>query len=62
MHKDRIFPKNLLENKEMDIKNGVINIQTAGYNGAHTVDGIVNHSGYWVSTLWGSKIADFETT
>ena len=29
--------KNLLENKDMDLKNGVINIQAAGYNGAHTV-------------------------
>ena len=39
MHKDRIFQKSLLENKEIDFKNGVVkNIQTAGYNGAHTVD------------------------
>ena len=29
--------KNLLENKEMDFKNGIKNIQVAGYNGAHTV-------------------------
>ena len=29
--KDRIFWKKLLENKEMDFKNGAINIQTAGY-------------------------------
>ena len=34
-----IFPENLLENKEMDFKNGVKNIQTAGYNGARTVFG-----------------------
>ena len=37
MHKDRIFPKNLLENKEIDFKNGVKNIQTTGYTGARTV-------------------------
>ena len=43
----------------MDFKNGVKNIQASGYNGAHTVDGIVNHSGYWVSTLWGSKLVRF---
>ena len=29
--------KNLLENKEMVFKNGVKNIQTAGYNGSCTV-------------------------
>ena len=33
------FMKNkLLENKEMYFKNGIINIQTVGYNAAHTVD------------------------
>ena len=37
IHKDRIFWKNLLENKEMVFKNGVKNIQAAAYNGAHTV-------------------------
>ena len=37
VHKDRIFWKNLLENKEMVFKNGVINIEAAGYNGARTV-------------------------
>ena len=37
IHKDRIFPKHLLENKEMDFKNGVKNIQTTGYTGARTV-------------------------
>ena len=37
IQKDRIFSKNLLENKEMDFKNGVENIQTAGNNGACTV-------------------------
>ena len=31
------FPKILLKNKEMDFKNGVINIEAEGYNGAHTV-------------------------
>ena len=31
---DRIFWKNLLENKEMVFKNGVKNIQAVGYNGA----------------------------
>ena len=35
---DRIFWKNLLENKEMVFKNGVKNIQTAGYNGAPTIN------------------------
>ena len=34
---DRIFWKNLLENKEMVFKYGVKNIQTASYDGAHTV-------------------------
>ena len=29
--------KNLLENKEMDFKNGVKYIQAAGYNGTHKV-------------------------
>ena len=38
IHKDRILWKNLLENKEMDFKNGVKNIPAAGYNGARTVD------------------------
>ena len=37
INKDRIFPKSLLENKIMDFKNGVINIQTTGYNGACTI-------------------------
>ena len=37
IHKDRIFRKNLLENKEMVFKNGVKNIQTVGYNGAHGI-------------------------
>ena len=37
IHKDRIFWKNLLENKEMNFKNEVKNIQAAGYNGARTV-------------------------
>ena len=36
-HKDRIFWKNLLENKEMVFKIGVKNVQAAAYNGAHTV-------------------------
>ena len=31
------FPKILLKNKEMDFKNGVINIQVAAYNGTRTV-------------------------
>ena len=30
IHKDKLFWKNLLENKEMVFKNGVINIQAAG--------------------------------
>ena len=32
-HKDKILSKKLLENKEMDFKNGVKNIQAAVYNG-----------------------------
>ena len=36
INKDRILKK-ILENKEMDFKNWVINIQAAGYNGAYTV-------------------------
>ena len=36
IQKDSIFWKNL-KNKEMVFKNGVINIQAAAYNGAHTV-------------------------
>ena len=36
IHKDRIFWENLLENKEMVFKNGVKNIQTAGYNWTRT--------------------------
>ena len=35
--KDRIFWKKLLENKEIDFKNGVENIQAAGNNGARMV-------------------------
>ena len=37
IHKNIIFCKNLLENQGIDFKNGVENIQTAGYNGACTV-------------------------
>ena len=37
IHKQRILWKYLLENKETVFKNGVKNIQTAGYNGARTV-------------------------
>ena len=37
IHKDRIFWKTLLENKEMVFKNRVKNIKTAGYNGTRTV-------------------------
>ena len=37
IHKDRILWKNLIENKEIVLKNGVKNIQTTGYNGARTV-------------------------
>ena len=37
MHKDRIFWKNLLKNKEMVVENGVKNIQAAAYDGARTV-------------------------
>ena len=37
IHKDRIFWKNLLKNKEIVFGNGVKNIQAASYNGARTV-------------------------
>jgi hypothetical protein len=37
VHNDKIFWKNLLENKEMVLKNGVKNIQAVGYNGTRTV-------------------------
>jgi hypothetical protein len=33
MHKAKIFRKKLLENKEMDFRIGLMNIQAAGYNG-----------------------------
>ena len=37
IQKDIILWKNLLENKERNFKNGVINIQAVGYNGVHMV-------------------------
>jgi len=37
IHKDRIFWKNLLKNKEIVFENGVKNIQAAAYNSARTV-------------------------
>ena len=37
IHKDRIFWKNLLKNKEMVFENGVKSIQAVAYNGVHTV-------------------------
>ena len=37
IHKDKIFWKNLLENKEMVFKNRVKNIQAAAYNGFRTI-------------------------
>ena len=37
IHKDRILWKNLLEIKEIVLKIGVKNTQTAGYNGARTL-------------------------
>ena len=37
IHKDRIFWKNFLENKEMVFINGVKNIQVGAYNGERTV-------------------------
>ena len=37
IHKDRLFWKNLLKNKEIVFENGVQNIQAAAYNGARTV-------------------------
>ena len=38
IHKDRIFWKNLIKNKEMVFGNGVKNIQAPAYNGARTVN------------------------
>ena len=38
IHKNRIFSKNLLENREMSFKKWVINIQDAVYNGECTED------------------------
>ena len=37
VHKARILWKNILENKEMAFKNGVVNLQAAGYNCTRTV-------------------------
>ena len=37
IHKDRIFWKKLLKNKEMVFENGVKNVQAAAYNGVCTV-------------------------
>ena len=37
IHKDRIFWKNLIKNKEMVFGDGVKNIQAAAYNGERTV-------------------------
>ena len=37
IHKDRIFWKNLLKNKETVFGNGVKNIQVAAYNGVRTL-------------------------
>ena len=37
IRKDRVFWKKSLKNKEMDFKNGVKNVQTAGYNSERTV-------------------------
>ena len=36
IHKDRIFWKNLLKNKEMVFGNGIKNIQVVAYNGVRT--------------------------
>ena len=36
IQKDRVYGKNLLENKKMLYQNKVKNIQTAAYNGART--------------------------
>ena len=41
IHKDRIFWKKLLENKEMVFKNEVKNIQATAYNGARTVSQVI---------------------
>ena len=37
IQKERIFGKNLLGNKKMVFKNGVINILTAAYDGVNAV-------------------------
>ena len=59
IHKDRIFWKNLLKNKEMVFENGVNNIQAAAYNGARTVltlnpvnFEILLHVGNFVASIW----------
>ena len=38
-NKGQNFLKNLLENREIGFKNGVMNIHAMGYNGVHTVYG-----------------------
>ena len=57
VYKDRIFWKNLLENNEMDYKNRVRNIQTAGYNSVRTVW----QYGLWSFQTGGIKIERFLT-
>ena len=52
IHKDRIFWKNLLKNKEMVFENGVKNIQVAVYDGARTV----GRSFSWLETIMRSEI------
>ena len=53
VHKSRILRQKLLKKKILTFKNGVINIQTAGYNGAPSV--------YWkiqkslVPSIWSQR-------
>ena len=60
LHNDRIFWKNLIENNELVFKNGIINIQYVGYNGARKdIGNIPSHFGpKWrlVHTYVGFKI------
>ena len=53
IHKDRIFWKKLLKNKEMVFGNGVKNIQAAAYNGARTV--CANCESHIVLTIFVKK-------
>ena len=64
IHKDRIFRKNLLENKEIVFKNGVKNIQAASYNDTRMVFvlicfvfcfQLIKTSSYWSKNTLNNK-------